>query len=458
MRNRHFFLANQSGQVVVLAAVVFAVIISLVGLVTDTGHLFFTQRKLQSAAYAGALAAGLEIRVCNNLSSCPAMQAAVKSALTENGLTGTATFLQNCASASGAFTITLNAPPCALGTADPNSGKKGYVEVVVSQQVPNYFMSILGFKSFPVSARAEASRALTSSCIYALDPSASASLSISIALGLSSLCGIEVESSSPSAFSCLIGVGVSAPYINVHGGAAGVICPVAGLKTGTTLPAPLDPLAYLPKPTIGACGSGSGNVYSGSSQAVNILLAGTYTFNPGVYCGGISMTAAVAANVIFNPGVYILVTGPGILGVPSGGLNLTLSLLSNIQGQGVTFYNYGPVGSISITAPTALGLSNFSLTAPTSGQYGGVLFFQDPSNTSTGTFIASLVGTSKLAGAIYLPNAMVSYGVGAITSTYTILVAKSIQFNVAVLSRFGNDYSSLDFGSPLNGNRSSIIQ
>jgi Flp pilus assembly protein TadG len=457
VRNTKRFVANESGQVLILTAVCMVVIISFVGLVIDTGHLFYAERRLQTAAYAAALAAGLEIHVCGNLNPCLAMQTAVQSSLAESGYTGS-TFLQNCATSTNALTITLNTPPCALGSADPNYAKKGYAEIVITQQVSNYFMWIVGFKSLRVKARSEATRALASSCIYALDPTASATFSISIALGINSQCGIEVESSSPAAFACLIGLGISAPYINVHGGAAGLLCPISQLKTSTQLPSPLDPLAYLPKPTIGACGSGVGNVYYGSSQAVNILLAGTYVFNPGVYCGGISMTAAVLANVTFNPGVYILTTGPGLLGVPSGGLNLTVSLLSNIQGQGVTFYNYGPFGSISITAPAALGLSNFTLIAPTSGIYGGVLFFQDPGNTSTGTFVASLIGAGKLEGAIYLPNASVSYGVSALSSAYTILVARSIQFNVSILSRFGNDYSSLDTGSPLLGNRASIIQ
>jgi hypothetical protein len=457
MRYVRSFVANESGQVLGLMAVCMVVLVAAVGLAIDVGHLFASQKKLQTAAYAAALAAGLEIRVCGSLTTCPAMQSAVKSALAENGYTG-GTFLQNCATSTDALTLTLNSPPCALGAADSNFGKKGYVEVVTSQQVSNYFISLLGFKSFRVQARAETARKLTPSCIYALDPTAAASLSITIALGLNSQCGIEVESSSPYAFACLVGLGVSATYINVHGGTAGLLCPITNLRTGTALPAPLDPLAYLPKPTVGACGTGSGNVFYGSSSAVTVLLAGTYVFNPGVYCGGISITAAIAANIVFNPGVYILTTGPGPLGIPTGGLALTVSLLSNIQGQGVTFYNYGPVGSITITAPAALGLSNFALSAPTSGLYGGVLFFQDPGNTTPGILLANLVGAGKLEGAIYLPNASLSYGVAAISSAYTILVARSIQFNVAVFSQFGSNYSSLDFGSPLNGDKVSIVQ
>jgi hypothetical protein len=454
---KHSFIVDEQGQTLVLFAVGLLVLVGMLGLAIDTGQVWAAQTRLHQAAEAGAMAAGMEIRVCSGITNCPAMKAAVTSALVENGYTG-GTFLQNCAQSADNQTLTLNVPPCALGSTDPNFGKKGFVEVVLTQQVPTSFMRLFGFAQMRVSARSEAARYPGPACIYALDPTAAGALSISVALGINSQCGMIVESSSPWAASCLIGLGVSAPFINVHGGAAGLLCSTTKVTTGLPVPTPADPLAYLPKPSVGSCGASSGNVFYGSPQAVNILLGGTYVFNPGVYCGGISMTAALLTNVTFNPGMYILKTGPGILGIPSGGLNLTVSLLSSIRGQNVTFYNYGPIGGISITAPTTLGLSNFSLTAPSSGVYGGVLFMQDPGNTSSGTFVASLLGPSKLEGAIYLPSASASYGVGAVSSAYTILVAKSIQFNVAVLSQFGNDYSALDVGSPLNGDRAALVQ
>ncbi|ADW71002.1 pilus assembly protein TadG-related protein [Granulicella tundricola] len=457
MRNRIFLVSNESGQVLVAAAVSLLVILGFLGISIDVGHRQLSKLRLQSATDTAATAAALEIRVCGSLVSCPAMQSAVQSSFIENGYPATPLLL-NCATSSDDLTLVLNSPPCAMGSADPNYGKRGYVEVQVAQHVPTYFMKMLGISQFNISARSEAARNPGGACIYALDPTAAGAMSIAVGLGISSQCGIVVESSSPYAFSCLLGLGFTAPYIKVHGGAAGLLCLGSGLQTGALNPTPADPLAYLPAPAVGACGSKVGNSYYGSASAVTILLAGNYVFNPGVYCGGISITAGIGTNVTFNPGMYILKTGPGLLGIPSGGLNLTVSLLSNIQGQGVTFYNYGPVGGISITAPATLGLSNFSLTAPTSGEYGGVLFFQDPGNTSTGVFLASLVSGSKLEGAIYLPNAMLTYGVGAISSAYTIVVAKTLQFNVNVLSTFGNDYSSLDIGSPLNGDSAVLLQ
>lgn len=187
------------------------------------------------------------------------------------------------------------------------------------------------------------------------------------------------------------------------------------------------------------------------------------TFNPGVYCGGISITAALASNIKFNPGTYILRDGPsGILGVTSGGLKLTLNLLTNVTGSGVTFYNQSNHGSLSVVEPLTggsfLSLSNISLSAPTSGTYSGILFFQAHGVTSNATFVANLINSSKLEGAIYVPDGDVSYGVSSLSSAYNILVAKDINLDVAVGSVFGDDYSSLAGGSPLGGNNVVLVQ
>lgn len=454
-----FFFADDSGQTTILVVVCMIVILLFLGFAIDVGHLRLARRDLQSAADAAALAAGIEIRMCGSTTNCSTMQTAAQTALTETGY-GSSTLVTNCGTMpSTGLVLMVDDPPCAMGASDPNYGNKAYVEAVVSKQETTYFARLVGWNNVRLTARSEAMRPPTSPCIYALDPTGSGAIAINIGLGISASCSIIDESNSPSAFTCLLGIGISAPAIKVTGGASGFLCTTPrGLQTNVPAPVPADPLAYLPTPAVGSCGSYSGGQWYGSASMVNITLPGTYVFNPGVYCGGISMTAAVLANITFNPGTYILKTGPGLLGVPSGGLNLTVSLLSNIQGNGVTFYNLGSVGGISITAPTTLGLSNFQLTAPTSGMYGGVLFFQDPSNTSTGTFIGNLLSGSKLEGAIYLPNATMTYGVGAISSAYTILVAKDINFNVNILSNFGNDYSSLAQGSPLNGDLAVLAQ
>jgi hypothetical protein len=68
------------------------------------------------------------------------------------------------------------------------------------------------------------------------------------------------------------------------------------------------------------------------------------------------------------------------------------------------------------------------------------------------------VGGSGLTGAIYEPSATVTYGVSALSSTYNILVAEDIDFLSGIDSTFGNDYSTLESGSPLNGDNVMLVQ
>jgi Flp pilus assembly protein TadG len=454
---------EESGTILTITSLFLVLFISILGFGVDVGHLLFVKRSMQSAADAAALAAALEARACNGTDACSAMQAAAQNALTENGFAAT-TVLTNCTGTTGAgVTLTVNNPPCAISS-DPNSGKTNYAEVMVSQPVPMYFTNLMGLHSVTITTRAEAARGLGGPCIYALNPTGPA-ITILVGVLVKSRCPIVDESTSADALSCVIGAFLYAPRISVSGGSQSLLCLAASQpQTYVPTPIPADPLAYLPAPPTAndACGTSTSSPYTGSSSPVNITLGGNVVFNPGVYCGGISITAALLSTIKFNPGTYILKDHVGLLGITQGGLNLTLSALTSITGTGVTFYNEGTQGSLMVVEPVSggslLSLSDVSLSAPTTGTYAGILFFQAHGSTSTAVFVANLINNSKLEGAVYVPDGDVSYGVSAISSAYNILVAKDIHLNVAVGSVFGNDYSSLPGGSPLSGNNVSLVQ
>ncbi len=456
-------VSDESGTVLALTALCLVVILAILAFAVDVGNFRYVKRNLQNAADAAALAAALEARTCGTTSACTAMQAAAQNALSENGLTTTTT-LTNCSGTAGSgVTLTVNNPPCALSS-DPNKGKTNFAEAIVQENVKTYFASLVGMSSVNVVARAEAARGVGGPCIYALDPTGPA-ITILAGVIVNSRCPVVDESSSSNSLQCIVGVFLYAPKISLSGGADGLLClATSSPQTYVPAPNPRDPLAYLPAPSTAnnSCGTSTGSPYTGSSSAVNVVLGGNVTFNPGVYCGGINITAALLSNITFNPGTYILRDGTGLLGITQGGLNINLNELTNITGNGVMFYNEGAQGSLSVTEPVTggsiLSLGNVNLTAPSSGEYAGILFFQAHGVTSSGVFLASLLDKSNLQGAIYLPDASVSYGVSAISSSYNILVAKDIHLNAVVASSFGNDYSSLQGGSPLNGNDVALVQ
>jgi Flp pilus assembly protein TadG len=459
----HRILSEDSGSVLVMTALSLVFMMVILGFAVDVGHLRQVKRNVQNAADAAAIAAAIEVRICGDVSNCSAMQSAAQNALSENGMTANTT-LSNCSGTAGSgITMTVNNPPCAIAS-DPNHGKTNYAEAIVSEQVPMMFGRLAGMKNVTVSARSEAARGIGGPCIYALDPSGPAIVVVAGVI-IQAKCGVVDESASSNALSCVVGAFIYAPRISVSGGSDSLLC-LASSKPKTYVPAPTprDPLAYLPPPPTAndPCGTSTHSPYSGSSSAVNLLLGGTVIFNPGVYCGGISSTASLLSNITFNPGMYILRDGPGLLGLTQGGLQLTLTLLSSVTGNGVTFYNEGPTGNFSVIEPVSggsiLSLSNVSLSAPTSGEYGGMLFFQAHGVTSPGNFLANLVATSNMQGATYLPDAPVTYSVSALSAAYSILVAKDIYLTAPILTSFGNDYSTLQSGSPLNGDNARLVQ
>lgn len=455
-------ISDEQASVLVITSLSMCVLLSVLGFTIDAGYFWLEQRSLQNAADAAALAEALEIRSCGSSTNCAAMQSAAQAALTENGITASTTLTGCSGTAGSGVTLMVNSPPCAVAS-DPNVSKSNYAEAILSENVGTYFAALAGLKSVNISARAEAKQGL-GPCIYALDPTGAA-ITILAGVIVHSRCPIVDESTSDDALSCVIGAFLYAPRISDSGGSEGLLCLATSTpETYVPEPNPRDPLGYLSAPSTAnnGCGTSTGSPYYGSSSAVNILLGGNITFNPGVYCGGINITAAIASNITFNPGTYILKDKTGLLGFTQGGLNITLNELSSITGTGVTFYNEGPAGGFSVTEPVTGGslvsLSNISLSAPTSGDYSGILFFQAHGVSSTAVFLANLLQNSRLEGAIYIPDGDVSYGVSAISSAYNILVAKDIHLNVAVASTFGNNYSSLADGSPLEGNNVSLVE
>jgi Flp pilus assembly protein TadG len=449
LRSLDGFIAEESAQTIVVAAICLMALIGFVGLAIDVGHLRYEQRRLQIAADSAALAAGLELQTCvtANTTNCSAMQKAAQTSIAENAYTD-ATLVANCGTMPGSgLGLMVNNPVCANGTSDPNHGNANYVEVVMKEYATTYFARLLGFSTVPISVRAEATRA-PAPCIYALDPNGINAITVDALASLQATCPIVDESKSAYAFGCNVLASVSATMIRVTGGAEGLLC--LGVnpppETKAPVPTPADPLSYLNPPTFtpGVC------TQSPLLGLTSIQILGKVTLNPGTYCGG--LVIGPLANVTFNPGTYIF-TSTGLLGIPLlGGMTVTAG--ATITGNGVTFYNYGPsnglTGGITFAASA---LSNINLTAPTTGPYAGVLFYQDRANTAPAILAANLLTNNTLQGAFYFPSASVSYAVNGGNAKFNILVAKDIDFAVITLgstayeqSVFGNNYSSLPGG------------
>lgn len=112
------------------------------------------------------------------------------------------------------------------------------------------------------------------------------------------------------------------------------------------------------------------------------------------------------------------------LSFAGGGGGFDYSGMANLSGNGVTFFNTDdPLASSSAKRPCgAFSLSGngiLSFTAPTSGTWKNMLFWQDPACTQTFTYGG---GNNTTAGVIYLPTAQLSISGGGNLGAIQVIV------------------------------------
>jgi len=287
-----------------------------------------------------------------------------------------------------------------------------------------------------VSARAVGALGSSQNCIYALAGSGT-TISMSNNAKLTATgCGVVDDSSSSSAISVVGSASLTAASVGVVGGAVtnnnGSISPAA---ISGTVPSS-DPLAYLSPPpyTASSCGSDPLTHYGNGGSSYSVGPGSTYSTTQGgnTVCYT-SLTLGVNADTVtVNPGIYVI-TGA-----------LTFASGATLGGTGVTFYLVGS-GSVNIGNNASL-----TFTAPTTGTYDGILFFQDRADTNA----ASIQGgaSSSLTGILYFPAAALSIGNGSSSTITSPLIASTITL-VGGSTLQDNDYASVNPSTPLTSPR-----
>jgi len=411
----------------------------LAGLVTDLGYMQYLKRSAQTAADVAAQAAIIQFHsaavgssyTCGGNVVCQSTPAACPSNITtpanpiQNGCMYAA---QNGFSPGGNQSVTYTAgisapPPSAPGV----SSAAYWVTFNVIQQVPQLFSAVLGNTQGTVGAQATAAVAPSKDCVYALSRTAPAGISVGGTASLTASCGLYVNSTSSSAISTNGGGTVSATEYDVSGGVS-VHTPLSPTPNLGAPPAS-DPLAGLAAPASAP--------YTCDYKDYSAKNWSNPTLSPGVYCGGI----AVGNNTYtFSSGTYILV---------GGGLS-TQNANSQIIGSQVTFYNtFGSTdkGNYSYSPISIAATSTVNLTAPNSGTYAGILFFEDRNAPeSSDTYGGG--STAVYQGIIYAKNADMSmYGNSSVNAAYTMIIANTI--SMVGTTGLNDNYSGLTGGNPI---------
>lgn len=389
----------------------------ILGLVVDVGWAYYRKQAAQAAADAAAGAAAQAAYATTggspNCSSpkvsyysaeytCPASPSTTP---TDNIGNGCLYAKENGFVSTGRQKVTFQS---GVGSAPTSAGVTiGYWVVArVSEDIPQLFSAVLGFSSTRVTARATTGTrdASAGGCVITLDPSAPSSLAISGTASLTSGCGVFVNSNSSSAINTNGGGAISTTLpakTQIVGGCNGCANITPAPQTG--VPTEADPFADLAPPTAGTC--------SDTVNPVNLGSKDKMTISPGTFCSGFNVGSQ--SQLTLNPGTYVVQNGISIGGQ------------ATMKGTGVTIYIQS--GGVSMS-----GGASVSLTAPTSGSWQGILFYQDRADTSDSNLVG---GTGQLMnGVLYFPSAHLTYtGGSSVSAQNTTIVSNT-------LSLVGNSY------------------
>lgn len=348
------FRKDARGNIGVLAALTLSLVAAGAGFGVEAGYWFYDTTRMQQAADAAAYAATAELR---SGAGHAQMLAAAQAAAQSNGV------------AINVDQIQMTSPAPVDGAASENA-----VSVLIERTEQRMFSALFTDAPMIVRARSTAAFAIASdTCILALDRAASQAINFAGNTTANFTgCVVMANSMASDAVHSQGSSVVNAPCAVSVGGAD--VTAAFNLSCGsvvTSAPPAADPFRSVPEPSVsGACKNGSGR-----------------NLDPGRYCGGMTLKN----NVNLAPGVYVI----------DGG-SLRINANANLVGSGVTIFLANDAG-LDIN-----GNATLTLSAPTSGDYRGVLFMGSRSNSDVGVTLNG-AASSLMTGAVYFPKQHVSY-------------------------------------------------
>jgi len=382
---------DESGAVAFVFALLATVLTAVLGLGIDMGAWHRTDRILQNAADAAAVAAAR-----NGTSS---YQSEAKAVAAQYGLVDGA----------GGVTVTaLNNQTC------PNGQTDCYSVAIAMAAAPQFFSQVVRIPAPALSSSAMAGGGQTHSyCLIALSSSGTDPAITTNGAPKADLSGCSIMSNTGA--DCH-GHDLKADYGDAHktdngcgviqnSNVAAVADPYKSLATNI----PTDPCGGLyPQEPTKKSGSPLPALNTWGSAGVTTAMALPYppsTANHGIVCGDLQLLGDVT----------LTTDAPGsLLVIVNGQLDTNGHTLKTVAGSALTIIFTGTAGSYT-HAPTGGGTLDFP--APTSGPWSGVAIYQDPALT-TGVDI-SAAGNSptwNITGLVYLPHSSVTFS-GAVNKS-----------------------------------------
>jgi Flp pilus assembly protein TadG len=354
--------ASRRGNIATMTALMMPVLIGSTGLASDTIQWTLTKRMMQRAADSGAIAGAYQLSQTTNFNSDSVHQAAMSDIRRNDGFVMTVNPVINNPATSGSFRDAASA-----------------VEVILATDVRLPFTGLFMGGPVRVSARAVAEVVGNGDyCVLALENTNTPGIPIGGSATVNLGCGMM--SNAPSATS-IIANGASS--VTASPVAAVGLVPPGNYAIGTVRESyalPLrDPYRNLPDPNI-----------SSSNNDLRVQPNRSNTFGPGTY-----RNIDISGTATFNPGTYF-VTGSMNFGSQS-------RVTSNNAVFILTATNAATNGS-NVATVSMNGGAQVNMTAPSTGTYAGILFYQDRRATNMATNIINGNSSSLLQGALYFPK------------------------------------------------------
>ena len=394
------FRRDENGSVLAYLAVI-PVLAGALAIGVETGQLYRVKHQMQSASDDAALAASID------LIAGKAKSTATADALYETQRSG-------FTNGTDSVTVTVNVPP----KSGANTANQNAVEVIVTKTLSPTFAKVLnswmgrtssGYTLtgrsvvVPIASTTTSTTVNSVGCLVALTPNNEQGVTFSSFNNFSGDCTIMTNSTATGTTPSTASVGLSsfnnATLKSVYtmgsfkAASYNHLTLTTAAQTNQTT-AIVDPYSSLGTPSPGTC------TYTNYVEPNGSNL----TLSPGTYCGG--LTAQNKSNIYFTAGTYYIANGDLIIRSDN---NVSCS---NCTGTaGVTFVltqtsgHNSDIGGVSITSE-----NNVTLSAPSTGTYAGVVFYQD-NRATVGTmastskiFTLSSLNNATLSGAIYFPN------------------------------------------------------
>ena len=391
-------LRSKAGGTLTLTAVVFPAVLGFSGLALDGAHWYQQRRDTQSMVDAAAVA-GAYAKL--NQQSLDQIRDIVLEEAVRNGYEDVAVNEILVADVSGNGGTGVSLP---------------LVDVVVRRQVPFYFAGLfLGGESTTIAARAVSGvRNLGPQCVIALDETAARAIEFTGNTTADIGCGVASNSDSNEALYISGDAILEANPAQAFGdiaieGSGTLISELPPLPFSPRVDDPFAGLAPPPSPPCDLSGTGNQPVkISDSSEVVDANGDGFTTF-----CGGIEF----GGTLTLDSGTIVVRNG-----------DFTTKGNTNVSGSDVTVMLTGDgpsdVGNVHLNNNTVMDLS-----APTSGPFAGLVFYQDPKAETPDDSLFNGGVNLDLDGAIYMPASHIEFSGGAGNPNNCLqLVSRTITF------------------------------